>query len=128
MTERDDGAPVSQQHPPSPDGARLEQIEQNRHAIREQTEFAQHAALLVNCEACGGLVNVNLRGYYKSPDDRFWHAICHDAGPPDGSITDTAAAWPTLTSTTRQYNCGHVGYGPLVTLPVECPECDAHAV
>lgn len=80
--------------------------------------------LIEECEICGGPVDANEPGHYKSADERFRHAICHATdGAPADYVLNIAEDHPTKASVNRQFNCGHVAYGPPTELPHECPAC-----
>lgn len=84
--------------------------------------------LIETCEECSGPVDTNEPGHYKSPDERFRHGVCHEKGVPDGYVLNNASEYPMMASVNRQFNCGHVAYGPPRELPTECPECGDNAV
>lgn len=79
--------------------------------------------LIEECEICGGNVDANAPGHYKTPDERFRHRVCHEDGQLDGYVLNLAADYPDMCSQNRQFNCGHVAYGPPRHLPHECPRC-----
>lgn len=35
---------------------------------------------VAGCEECGHPIDLNQPGYYKTPDERFWHEECHEDG------------------------------------------------
>lgn len=84
--------------------------------------------LIEVCQECGGHLSANEPAHYKSPDERFWHAECYENdGPPEEYIVDVSEDWPHMASVNRQYNCGHLAYGPPRHLPEKCPECGVRA-
>ena len=92
-----------------------------------QTDYS----LIEECEICGGPVDTNEPGHHKSPDERFRHRVCHERGePPEGYIREYVeeATSGNFACVNRQYNCGHVAYGPTGILPHRCPECGDNAV
>lgn len=87
--------------------------------------------LIEECEVCGGPVDTNEPGHFKSPDERFRHQVCHELGePPEGYVEEFKdEAWEmSAACVNRQYNCGHVAYGPVGLLKYQCPECGDNAV
>ena len=84
--------------------------------------FEYAADLIEFCEVCGGPLNSNEPGPFKSPDERFRHAVCHETGEaPTGPIVDEGDG--TKCCMNVQYNCGHYAFGPVDAVPDACPEC-----
>lgn len=81
------------------------------------------------CTICDRLVDSNEPGHFKSPDERFQHAVCHESGtPPNTPIEDLSSDDPQQWDVTRQYNCGHYSYGLRRKLSERCPTCDSPQV
>jgi hypothetical protein len=56
-----------------------------------------------------------------SPDERFKHVDCHEEGGPGDYVLNIADDHSEQASVNRQYQCGHVAYGPPSELPDRCP-------
>ena len=97
----------------------------------ESDQVMLHDELIEPCEICGGPVDTNEPGHHKSPDERFRHHICHENGaPPSGYVEEFVdeAQEMQAACVNRQYNCGHVAYGPVGLLKHKCPECGDNVV
>lgn len=87
-----------------------------------------HHELIEECERCGGDLDANESGHYKSPSEVFVHQVCYEEGVPEEPIRDLSRQYPFEECWNRQYTCGHYAYGPPKRLPGECPECEVPAV
>jgi len=76
------------------------------------------------CEECGGPIDTTSPNYYKTPDEIFRHVVCHEEGDPGDYVLNIAEDYPEQASINRQYQCGHVAYGPALELPDRCPHED----
>lgn len=88
--------------------------EQGRYATSDQYE---------GCEECGGPIDTYDAGYYKTPDERFKHALCHETGdvPEQYKLVESTES---DTYDNKQYNCGHTIYAPPIEHPMFCPICN----
>lgn len=77
-----------------------------------------------HCEECGGSIDVTSPNYYKTPDERFKHVVCHEEGGPGDYVLNLAEENPSKACVNRQYQCGHIAYGPVTELPERCPHED----
>ncbi len=94
-----------------------EPITNNTTAVRQCSERYEQ------CEVCGGSIDSYDAGYFKSPDERFRHALCHENGEAPQEYVLKASEDETDCCVNHQYNCGHTVYLPMNKRPMVCPEC-----
>lgn len=88
-----------------------------------------YSELIEECERCGGDIDTNVPGHYKSANDEVWvHKVCYEQGEPGEPVVDLVDEYPIMEQWPRQYTCGHYAHGPPSKLPGECPECEVPAV
>lgn len=75
------------------------------------------------CEECGGHIDTHDAGYYKTPNEKFKHGLCHEEGEFPGNY-ELDENHDHEVHTNRQYNCGHNLYAPPKRQPMYCPVCN----
>lgn len=78
------------------------------------------------CAECGGRIDSEEPGHYKSADEVFVHSVCYEEGDPS-SVLDLTDEYPFTEMVPIQYGCGHLATGPPIRLPTECPKCGVPA-